>query len=217
VAWSVSVGSPSAERVLTFEPQELLTSPDGLEWTRVAATPSLSTGTVVGGSSLTRNGNVVVAWSGVSRWTALDEIPDTVTDPTQLRGVLFAGTDVESTLAKIGVDLPLDETDRLLIAQYVGNVQPISASVAVSTDAGQTWTTAVIDQPIVGVVPVNGGFVAVTSNGIQQPTLLTSTDGATWQSSIDLPSGSVWPGALATTGDAVYVLSDSHVLKVPVR
>jgi hypothetical protein len=218
VAWSASVGSPSAERVLTFEPQELLTSPDGLEWTSVATTPPLPTGTILGGSSLARNGDIIVGWSGVSRWTALDQIPETVTDPGQLQDVFFAGTDVESTLARIGVDLPLDETDRLLIAQYVGTVQPISASVAVSTDAGQTWTTRRIDKPVVAVVPVDGGFVAVTNGGMQQSRLLTSSDGATWQTAGEVPGGAVWSGGLASTGDSVYVLPETgHLWKIPVR
>jgi hypothetical protein len=66
------------------------------------------------------------------------------------------------TIEKIGVDLPLDETDRLLIAQFNGAVEPAAASVTVSTDRGRTWTTSMIDEPIVAVVPAKW-LVAVTN------------------------------------------------------
>ncbi len=217
LAWS-NTRSPSAA-------PSLVTSADGITWSTAATTPPTPDAAFVSGTSIETHDNVVVAFAGVLGWTT--EVPDNVTDPEQLRDILNIGSDVDiqQTLDMLGVDLPLDEAEKLTIVKFNGQNQPIAAFLSTSTDGGATWESSYVPEPITAATNVGGTFVAMTSSygdptdpSDESSSLLVSDDGQTWTHAIDLPGFSYGPNVFTQAGNTIYVGSQGQgtLWKIPV-
>jgi len=205
VAWA------AADTTLHYleSPHGLVVSADGVTWTTAVTSPPTPDGSILTDTSILSIGDTVIAWAGIQSWAA--QVPDDVTDPEQLREVLGIGSgmDVEEVLESIGVDLPLDAAEVETIARFNGSTEPKGAIVAISNDAGLTWTISYVSEPVTGVVGIGETYIALTSSfgGLSDPSddsssLLTSTDGVNWNHAIDLPELGF---SFAATQDAVYV------------
>ena len=208
VAWSTA----DTTRSFRGDPDSLVVSTDGLNWTAAVSTLPFPDSSISVGTSIVSTGDTVIAWAGVHGWAT--KVPDDVTDPEQLRDLLGVGgdMDVEQVLESIGVDLPLDEEEKERIARYSGWTVPTGAMIAVSNDNGLTWATSYVSEPVTGVVGLQETYVALTSN-VGDPSgsndasssLLTSTDGLDWTHAIDLPEFGYGPGSFTASDEAVYV------------
>lgn len=214
IAWTGSrfVGwSPSGET----GPRDILTSDDGVAWTAAASTSSApDQGIAVGPAQFSVAGDMVVGLVEFHTFTA--EIPQDVTDPEDLREVLNLKpaheTDVapEEILEMLGVDLPLDDSEREIIARFNGSTLPSGAIIATSMDAGATWEVNAVDEPITGVAISGNTYLAMSTNDPagETTTLLTSPTGAEWDPLAELSirgTGST----LTASFDAVY-LTDAN-------
>lgn len=214
IAWTGSrfIGwSPSGETGA----RDILTSDDGVAWTAAASTSTApDEGIAVGPAQFSVAGDHVIGLVEFHTFTA--EIPQDATYPEDLREVLNLKpaneTDVtpEEILEMLGVDLPLDESEREIIARFNGSTLPSGAIIATSKDAGDTWEINAVDEPIAGVAISGNTYLAMSTN---EPaggttTLLTSPTGAEWDPLAELPirgTGST----LTASFDAIY-LTDAN-------
>lgn len=99
--------------------------------------------------------------------------------------------------------------------QDLGVTRPVSAIVAISIDHGATWTTTSITEPVTAVALVGNTLVGLVSyfGDVALPdersSLLTSIDGVSWTSALDLPEFGYGPRRFVATEDAIYMLGES--------
>ena len=220
IAWSNPETSNGA-------PSQLLISNDGIDWVTAAVVPATPDGSMPVGTGITTNEGRVVAWTVLHSWAL--QVPDDVTAAEQLREFLATsdmegGFGIEGALESIGVDFPLDNSDRDVISSFAGATVPAGVIVAISTDGGATWDTTVIDEPITGIAVISNAYIALTSefgdrnSGADYSSeLLTSTDGISWTPSIKLPEFAYGSTDITATTDSIYVIGEetSNLLSIP--
>ncbi len=214
VAWSTA---PSSAGDPYGTDRTLLTSPDGVDWTEAATTPSIPDGAFLSGTSISAADGRIITTAGVWTWSTV--IADGITDPGQLGEALGLGPDVEETVAYLGVDLPLDTAEKDTLTSYIGSILPIGAAIAISDDDGTTWKTEYVSIPVAGATVAGGEFVAlapVESAGAYagHSALLDSTDGSSWTEVVALPIDGLGVDSLAATPSAIYVATGG-VWRVP--
>lgn len=214
VAWSAADRPDVTTR-------DLLVSQDGVNWTKAATSPVIPEGGSFFGASISAGGGRIVAVAGV--FARDTQMLDGIANLEQLRDLL-GDADVEETLAYLGVDLPLDDSEKQILASFIDVQVPSGAVVAVSDDAGETWTIDLVSNPILSAIAVGDSLVALSfvADDPSQPgsghsSLLVSTDGRDWEHVADLVLSGFGPHSLTATSTAVYVRTedDQGLLKIP--
>jgi hypothetical protein len=155
-------------------------------------------------------GDHVVGLAEFHSWTA--QIPEDLTDPEDLREALGMSSGLDNgmspaeVLEMLGVELPLDDNERQIIARFNASSAPDGAVVAVSDDRGSTWTIEYLDESIAGIAISGDRYFALSATRGEptRSTLLTSVSGTDLEQLTELPFNGVGR-TLAATADAVFV------------
>lgn len=192
--------------------RNLLVSDDGFTWGTVATTPPAGEGLIpVGPPQLVASGDRVIGLTELHAWAA--DIPENVTDPEDLREALGMGTDPDVSpaekLAKLGIDLPLDDSERETIKMYNGSTHPAGAFIATSDDGGATWAIVAADQAVTGVSIAGDLYLALAPQASgASSVLLSSASGRGWNLLAELPIAGNGP-TLAATSKSIF-LADAN-------
>jgi hypothetical protein len=203
--------------------RDLLVSPDGVAWTQVATTPPVPDGSFLSGASISGTGNRLIATTTIFSWGM--PIPDDTIDRQHLGELLGIGeADVDEALDSLGIDLPLDDTEKTILGRHLGFTVPTGAVIAASADGGSTWMVNVSSRAITSAIVVRDGFAALASVEIEaasiaQPPLLVSADGEDWLAVIGLPIARFAPNSIAATSQAIFAqdAETGSLLRIPYR